>query len=143
MAEATRTVLLVEGDATVRNRLGRWLEDAGHEVLVCPGPTGPDYTCVGARGRSCPLARAAEVVVLDAALPGDALLTGTSLWDLLYLYLGQRKPVVLLIDGEPPLLAASEPDVRVVRKPPERRALMAAVRTSFESSPRPDGLAQS
>jgi hypothetical protein len=46
----TGTVLLVEADEGERERLGEALEDAGYEVVGCPGPTVPDYTAsVGGR----------------------------------------------------------------------------------------------
>ena len=39
--------LVVEADRAERERFGTWLERSGFEVLMCPGPTEPDYTCVG------------------------------------------------------------------------------------------------
>jgi hypothetical protein len=127
MDQATGTILLVENDAGTARRIGRWLEDDGFEVLLCPGPSKPDYSCVGLRGSPCPLTGAAEVVVLDASLPLDDIERGTSSWELLMVYLGRGKPVVLLNDGDPPLLAVFDPDVAIVRKPPERAVLLAAV----------------
>ena len=44
----------VEADADERDRFGAWLEDEGFELLVCVGPTEPDYTCIGARTGACP-----------------------------------------------------------------------------------------
>ena len=55
------TILLVESERLVRDVAGRWLEDAGHEVLACPGPSGPDSTCLGASGKPCPLERGADL----------------------------------------------------------------------------------
>jgi hypothetical protein len=71
------TVLLVESDAQERERVATGLEDAGFNVTLCPGPSGPDYTCVGARTLECPLAKGASVVVLDMWLEGVALMEGT------------------------------------------------------------------
>jgi pimeloyl-ACP methyl ester carboxylesterase len=45
------TVLLVEADADERGLFGTWLEEEGFGLLTCPGPTEPDYTCIGARRR--------------------------------------------------------------------------------------------
>lgn len=45
MKRARRTVLVVEADPAERERFGSWLEGSGFDVLACPGPTEPDYTC--------------------------------------------------------------------------------------------------
>jgi hypothetical protein len=37
------TVLVVEADADERDRLGTVLERSGYDVVMCPGPVGPDY----------------------------------------------------------------------------------------------------
>ena len=90
------TVLLVESYPEARERLGDALEAAGHEVLSCPGPTAPDYTCVGAREGACALIGSADVVVLDPYLEGDELGIGTSADELVGLYAGRGRPVVVL-----------------------------------------------
>jgi hypothetical protein len=89
-------VLVVEADDAERERLGSALEVAGFEVLTCPGPTEPDYTCVGARRGTCPLAAGAAVVVLDMSLDSEALMTGTPAEELLGLYLTAGRPVLVL-----------------------------------------------
>lgn len=91
-----RGVLVVEADAVERDRYTSALESAGFEVLTCPGPTEPDYTCVGAREGTCPLVEEAAVVVLDMSLDSEALLTGTPAEELLGLYLTAGRPVVVL-----------------------------------------------
>lgn len=90
--EPRGTALIVESDEQEGERLAACLEDAGFEVTLCPGPSGPDYTCVGARTLECPLAKEASVVVLDMSLDGDDLIEGTPAEELLNLYLlaGQR-----------------------------------------------------
>jgi CheY-like chemotaxis protein len=90
------TVLLVESDREERARFGTWLEGAGYDVLECPGPSGPDYSCVGSRDRACPLAMAADVIVLDMSLESEALMLGTASEDLLGLYLMAGRSVVAL-----------------------------------------------
>ena len=40
------TVLLVESDHAESERLGRALEDAGYEVITCPGPAAPEFACI-------------------------------------------------------------------------------------------------
>lgn len=79
------TALLVEPDPWYRERFGRWLEDAGLEVLQCPGPTqGPG--CVGLRGGRCILTEEADVVVLDHRTAREPALEGH--------YLRTGKPIV-------------------------------------------------
>lgn len=90
------TVLLVESDAQERERLAAGLEDAGFDVTLCPGPSGPDYTCVGARTLECPLAKEASVVVLDMWLEGEDLMEGTPPEELLNVYLLAGHRVVAL-----------------------------------------------
>ena len=89
-------VLVVEADPAERELFSSWLEASGFTVLACPGPTEPDYTCVGDRTGACPLADAADVVVLDMSLDSEALMTGTAAEELLGLYLVSGRPVVTL-----------------------------------------------
>ena len=90
------TVLLVGSDESRRERLGHALESAGYEVIPCPGPTAPDYTCIGGREGYCPLVEQADVVVLDPWLAGDELGVGTSANELVQLYSQRGRTVVLL-----------------------------------------------
>jgi hypothetical protein len=94
--ELQGTVLLVESDADERDRLSVCLEDSGLLVTICPGPTGPDYTCVGARTMRCPLASGVSVVILDMALEGEALMEGTAAEELLGVYLFGGHRVIAL-----------------------------------------------
>jgi hypothetical protein len=94
-----KTVLLVDLDAAERDRLGESLEEAGFAVLGCPGPSAPEYTCVGARERHCPLLARADAVVLDLWTSGDALGVGTSAEELLELYVSAGRPVLALGPG--------------------------------------------
>ena len=90
------TALIVESDEQEGERLAACLEDAGFEVTRCPGPSGPDYTCVGARTLECPLAKEASVVVLDMSLDGDDLIEGTPAEELLNVYLLAGHRVIAL-----------------------------------------------
>jgi CheY-like chemotaxis protein len=90
----TRTVLVVEPDQTERERLAAALEDDGFQVLLCSGPTEPDYTCVGARSGTCPLATEDSVVVPDMSLASEVTMMGTAAEELLAMYLGSGHPVV-------------------------------------------------
>jgi hypothetical protein len=94
-----RRVLLVVADDEARGEIGRSLEAAGHEVLACPGPLGPDYTCVGVRRGACPLADGADAVVLDTRIPGDDVFGGTTGWQLGMLYRDMGLPVVAIVDA--------------------------------------------
>jgi hypothetical protein len=90
------TVLVVESEHEERERLGRALEDGGYEVLFCPGPLEPDYTCIGGRQGYCPLVERADVVVLDPWFAGDEHGLGTSADVLVELYANRGRTVILL-----------------------------------------------
>ena len=90
------TVLIVEADAGERERLGGALEAKGLDVLLCSGPTAPNSTCIGSREGSCPLARSADVIVLDLWLESDTVLAGTPGSELLAFYRASGQPVVTL-----------------------------------------------
>ncbi len=94
--EPRGTALIVESDEQEGERLAGCLEDAGFEVTLCPGPSGPDYTCVGSRTLECPLAKGASVVVLDMNLHGDDLMEGTPAEELLDVYLLAGHRVIAL-----------------------------------------------
>jgi hypothetical protein len=80
--EEKANVLLVAPGSGDRDRIGGWLEEAGYEVLTCPGPR-EECDCVGLQGKRCVLAFGADVVVLDMG-PGDdpsgPVLPGWRLW---------------------------------------------------------------
>ena len=97
---AEGTVLVVEADDGARERLGEALEGAGYQVIGCPGPTAPDYTCIGGRESYCPLVEQADVVVLDLWLAGDEEELGTSSDELLEMYAGRGRTVVTLGHGD-------------------------------------------
>ena len=90
------TVLLVESEESRRERLAQALEGGGYEVIACPGPTAPDYTCIGGREGYCPLVEHADVVVLDPWLAGDEHGVGTSADELVGLYSRRGRTVILL-----------------------------------------------
>ncbi len=125
--EARTSILLVEADDIDRERFGAWLEDAGYDVVACPGPQGPQYTCVGSRTGACPLTEGVELIVLDTRLDSELAVAGTSATDLVSVYRATGKPVVILDPeaGRPPL-----PEAGVVRLawPPDRSDLVLAAR---------------
>ena len=86
MGGKSTKVLLVEAETAERERLGDLLERAGFDVVECPGPSGPDYTCVGGREGRCALVEPADIVVLDLWLESDTMLCGTQSGELIGLY---------------------------------------------------------
>ena len=125
------TVLLVESDEPERRRLGKALEEAGYEVIACPGPTGPDYTCIGGREGYCPLLERADVVVLDPWLAGDEIGVGTTSDQLLALYAGSGRSVVA-IDAVR-LDPIAQGNIIRLERHPEAVSVVAAVRIAAEA----------
>jgi len=134
MSDGAATVLVVEADTDERELFGAWLEDAGYRVLACPGPTEPDFTCIGDRTGTCPLATDVSVVVLDMSTQSEMVGFGTASEDLLGLYLFADKRVVAL--GSRPGGEIPEQLVRR-RRHPERDDLVEAVRSLMQSGERP------
>lgn len=126
-------VIVVEADPEERDRFGDWLESDGCDVIVCPGPSRPEYTCLGARGRACPLAEDADVVVLDMSLESEAAMLGTPAEELLGVYLSTGHRVVVLGSRRGEDLPGL---VRRLRRHPERAELVGAVR-SLTGTPAP------
>jgi len=125
------TVLVVERSGHTRDRVGGWLEDAGYEVLDCPGPIGPDYRCVASRGHGCPLVHAADAVVLDLWLESDTVMEGTSGVDLLGYYLDSGLPVLALTHGSEPVHLFDEAQVATLAGPLDEREVVETVRASL------------
>ena len=130
-----KAILVVEADAAERDRMSAWLDEAGFEAIVCPGPTGPEFVCVGGRGKPCPLAHPADIVVLDPWLASDGEMVGTSAGELLAFYLSSGKSVVILGRGDAPLgLFAGEPMALLERRP-DRESLIRTVRSLIQRLP--------
>ncbi len=124
MDRYVRNVLLVESDPAERERLGAALEGNGFEVVLCPGPTAPDYTCVGARVGRCPLATDGCVVVIDMDQDGDAAVSGTSAEELLDFYL-QAQHAVVTLSARP--IAGADARILELRRHPDTDMLLTAV----------------
>jgi CheY-like chemotaxis protein len=120
-------VLIVESDGLVRDVVAERLESAGFEVGMCPGPSGPDYTCLGSRGGTCPLEQAADVVVLDAEIPGEDVPDSASGVELLSYYVGAGKPVIAMRAGSEMLRMFEDDQVHGLGWPPDRDALVQAI----------------
>lgn len=129
MTEATTTVLVVEPQADVRDQIGGLVEAAGFDVLTCPGPTGPDYACMGVRGPGCPLAAYASLVVLDLSLDSELALEGATAVELITYYLGEGKRIVALSrNGAEEVHPFNEEGISVLRWPGEGRDFVAKLR---------------
>ncbi len=134
----TPVVLLVEPERETRERLGAWLEDAGFEALTCPGPTFPEYTCVGVREHACPLAGGADLVVLDLWLDSERAMQGASSTQLLRYYLSSGRPVMALVHRRDrtrlDLLFMTEA-VTWLEWPLDRREIVETARAMIGASP--------
>jgi hypothetical protein len=134
MDRYTRSVLIVERDPVERERLAAVLDGDGFNVMLCSGPSAPDYVCVGTREGRCPLATAQCVVVLDMDLDRDAGVRGTAAEELLGFYL-QANHLVVTLGSRP---AGFEDDrVLELRRHPETDVLRNAV--WLWASPRAQG----
>lgn len=131
MTAGRDTVLVVEADTSERERFGSWLEGSGFDVLMCPGPTEPDYTCVGARDGACPLVEEADAVVLDMSTESEGVMMGTASEEILALYLLTGARVVVL--GSHPGEGVQGQLMRLHRHP-ERACLVDAVRALVDGS---------
>jgi hypothetical protein len=90
------TVLVVSDDLGLSDEVGAWLEEAGQDVLLCPGPR--QGGCIGLAGRRCALQVAAEVVVLDLHPTGDSFVDASSRTELASCYSISGKTVLVLTD---------------------------------------------
>lgn len=122
------SVLVVESEEWARELLVPWLEDAGFQVAVCPGPQGPDFMCAGATKEGCPQAKDAELIVLDLELESDLLMCGVAAWELLHYYRSLDKPVVVLTGFEDAIRPLPGDRIAVLSRPPDRDRLVEAVR---------------
>ena len=124
------SALVVCYDAALRNRLEAWLESAAFSVAGCPGP-GVPAVCPQIHGAACPLATAADVVVLDLELLGSFDPAAPPGWVLLDTYLERGSTVVVLAGSRegPPVLDATP--AAILPRTVDRNALMAAVHAAL------------
>ena len=125
------TVVVVETDDEERERLRSLLEGAGYHVMACPGPSAPEYTCIGGREGYCPLIERADVVVLDTWLDSDEAGPGTSSDELLQLYVNSGRTVVAIGAGAS-LSPYAGGYVICLHDHPEPSDMLAAVRVAPE-----------
>jgi DNA-binding response OmpR family regulator len=129
MSRDQPVVLIVDRDPATRDRVGGWLEDDGFDVVVCPGPTAPEFTCVGSRHGRCPLAQNADLVVLDLWLESDAAMRGTRAVSLIRHYGSWGKPLVVMTDRHDGVMDRVEDlSLPTVDWPPDRRDLVETIR---------------
>jgi CheY-like chemotaxis protein len=128
----TATVLVVESDRDDRELIGSWLEDAGFEVMACPGPRAPGYVCVGGREGSCPLIAPADVVVIDLRLASEDVMEGTAAAELLALYTSSGRPVVAF-GPDPRIAKVFAPAVNIASWPPDAGSVISSVGAALDS----------
>jgi hypothetical protein len=133
--ERSRTVLIVEADVDERERLGDVLEHGGYDVVLCSGPTRPDYVCVGEREGRCPLVDGSDVVVLDLWLESDSLMMGMPSDELLHLYLSAGKPVITLGRAGGIVRGREDEPITDLARIPKPEELLHAVRASARELP--------
>jgi DNA-binding response OmpR family regulator len=122
-------VLIVDRDPDTRDRVGGWLEDEGLDVVACPGPTAPEFRCIGSRDGHCPLAQEADLIVLDLWLESDAAMLGTRSTSLVRFYRSWHKPLVVMSDRHDDVAEWIEDlSVAAVDWPPDRRDLVETIR---------------
>lgn len=124
----TATVLVVDADPVGRRRIGDWLAEEGFGIMPCPGPSAPDYVCLGGKGLPCPLPQAADVVVLDLELNSDDAAQGTPAWALLSYYLAQGKPVVALSHHRDRYGLPQQGDLMVLPSVADKKSLVGSVK---------------
>jgi hypothetical protein len=126
--DASVTVLIVEPEAQTRERLGGLAEAAGFEVLSCPGPHAPTYDCIGVLRDGCPLADAADAVVMDMELDSDLAIQGTGALELVGFYLKTGKAVVALCRDDRDLVHPYVEDwVSLLRWPADEELVIPAL----------------
>ena len=121
-------VLLVEHDQDVARNLDGWLEAEGFDVYGCPGPTAPDYSCLGGRDEPCPLEAIADIIVLDMRQASDVVMRGLPGWQLALRYYEMGKKLVVLLDDDDPVRPSADDALSRVRRPVEKEPFLRAVR---------------
>jgi DNA-binding response OmpR family regulator len=135
MDEGARRVLVVEQDRGLRDRVGKWLEDEGFDVMACSGPSTPEYACVAFRHGGCPLAHGADVVVLDVWTAADAVERGHGGLELLRYYTDRALPVIAVRQRRDPLEVEFDEAVADVEWPPDRDDVVETVRAVLRARP--------
>jgi hypothetical protein len=125
--KSTNTALVVTDDLGLRESLENWLEADGFEAMGCPGPSAPDFTCVGLRGEHCPLVGAADVVLLDLHPEPGELLDQTRRGELVDYYQHNGRHLVVMVDTPTTLDLPDANGAVVIGRITERAALIDTV----------------
>jgi hypothetical protein len=126
--ERRTTALVVSEDSGLQENLTQWLEDDGMEVIVCPGPRAPDFSCIGLRGEPCPLVGGADLILVDLHPEPGQLIDLTSRSELVSHYRQHGRHVVAMVDAAATLELPDTDGVAVVERLAERGTLVATVR---------------
>jgi hypothetical protein len=128
------SILVVEANEDDRETISEWLSDGGYDdVMFCPGPQKPDYTCIGSSGTPCPLSKAADAVVIDLLLRSDEMAAGTPGWQLLLSYYEQGKKIVAISSDEASIRPTPDVQLHMVHRPLERDRFIEAIDSFFPS----------
>ncbi len=127
-ASSALSVLVVSSDAGLREQVAAWVDAAGYEVITCPGPHPPGYSCIGLRGERCPLDAVADLTVLDLHPSGPALGDETGRAALVEIYQADGRPVLVLADELSSEPQAETSGAAILERTADRGALMASVR---------------
>ena len=127
-ASSALSVLVVSSDAGLREQVAVWVGEAGYEVITCPGPHPPGYSCIGLRGERCPLDAVADLTVLDLHPSGLALGDETGRAALVEIYQADGRPVLVLADELSSEPHAETSGAAILERTADRGALMASVR---------------
>jgi len=124
----SQCILVVEPEPAEALIMSAWLEQEGYnDVMFCPGPGQPDYTCLAEQGVDCPLSRPADVVVVDLRQRSDDAITGTPGWQLMLYYFEQGKNIVAISGHGDPVSPQPDEHIRIVERPISRNGFLDAV----------------
>lgn len=123
------SVLVVEPRPLDGRVFGTWLEEDGYtNVMICPGPGAPDYTCLATKSIACPLSNAADIVVVDMQQRSDDAMSGIPGWMLMLYYFDQGKRIVAITGPDDPVCPTEDDRICVIRRPPTKTEFMRALR---------------
>lgn len=135
LSPASASVLVVSSDAGLGDQVAAWVDEAGYDVLMCPGPQHPGFGCIGLRGEPCPLDAVADLTVLDLHPAGLDLGDQTGRAALVDLYQARGRPVLVLADER---MTESQPETAgaaFLERTAERGEVLASVRELLNSRP--------
>jgi DNA-binding response OmpR family regulator len=121
-------VLVVSSDLGLREQVATWVDEAGYDVIMCPGPHLPGHGCIGLRGEQCPLDAGADLTVLDLHPLGSALLDQSGRAALVELYQAGGRPVLVLADELSSETQVETAGAAVLERIAERGEVLASIR---------------